>query len=164
MAVNCCAVPVAMVGLVGVTDMDCSIAAVTVRVVDAVVIPSVATIVVVPTAFALATPELLIVAISGFEELQLICVVRSFVEWSEVKPVALHCRVVPLATMGLVGVISTGCNDEFVSFVLPPPPPQAERKMDAEKNNTKILWLNFIRPTSQELHRSLPGGELDFMV
>lgn len=107
---------------------------------DAVVVPSVAMIVVVPTAVALATPELLIVAISGFEELQLICVVRSFVEWSEEKPVALYCSVVPFATIGFVGVISTGCNDAFVSFVLaPPPPPQAERKMDAEKTNTFIL-------------------------
>lgn len=129
-----------MVGLVGVTEIDWSVAAVTVRVVDAVVVPSVAMIVVVPTAVALATPELLIVAIPGSEELQLIVVVMSCVEWSEEMPVALYCSVVPFATVGLVGVISTGCNAAFaLSGLAPPPPPQAERNMDAEKNNAYIL-------------------------
>jgi hypothetical protein len=50
-------------------------------VVDAVVVPSVAVIVVVPTASAVATPELSIVATLVFEELQSICVVMSFAVW-----------------------------------------------------------------------------------
>lgn len=92
-----------MDGLVGVTEIDWSVAAVTVKVVDAVVVPSVAMIVVVPTAVALATPELSIVATSGFEELQLICAVMSFAaRWGEM-PVALYCSVVPLAMLGFVG-------------------------------------------------------------
>jgi hypothetical protein len=112
---------------------------VTVNFVDAVVVPSVAVIVVVPTEVAVTRPELSIVATSGFEELQMICVVRSFAVWWEEMPVAMHCSVVPIAILGFVGVIATGCNTTLVSFVFalppPPPPPQEKRTRDREKNN-----------------------------
>ena len=55
-AVNCSVVPFAMVGLAGVTAIDCSIAAVTVSDRRAVTPLSVAVIVVVPAATPLASP------------------------------------------------------------------------------------------------------------
>jgi hypothetical protein len=51
-AVNCCVVPFAMLGSVGVIAMDSSIAGVTVTVIEAVVSPAVAVIVALPTALA----------------------------------------------------------------------------------------------------------------
>ena len=73
MAINCFVNPFAMLGLVGVTATDDSVAAVTVRVVVPETVPSVAVIVVDPTATDVASPlepaALLIVATGAFEEL-----------------------------------------------------------------------------------------------
>ncbi len=49
-AVNCSDVPTAIAGLVGVTEMDASVAAVTVRLVKPEILPKVAVMVVTPTA------------------------------------------------------------------------------------------------------------------
>ena len=95
-AVNCCVVPLAMLGFGGVTPMDDSVAAVTVR----VAVPafpetkSVAVIVMgPPTVNAVASPlepaALLIVATAASEELQVTDEVRSCVVKSEYIPVAI---------------------------------------------------------------------------
>jgi hypothetical protein len=55
---NCRVVPFAMLGLVGVTAMDTSVAGVTVRMVDPDVLPDVAVIVVFPTALPVQCPLL----------------------------------------------------------------------------------------------------------
>jgi two-component system sensor histidine kinase KdpD len=62
-AVNCCDVPFAIVGVVGLSWTETSVGAVTVRSVVPVMPDSAALIVVVPVASALATPTLVIVAV-----------------------------------------------------------------------------------------------------
>ena len=87
MAVNCRVVPSTMLGLVGVTAMDTSVAGVTVSVVDPVILPDVAVIVVEPAATDVARPfepaALLMVATPTADEPQVTAVVRSCVELSE---------------------------------------------------------------------------------
>jgi len=84
MAVNCCVVPAGfteMLTLAGVTAMDWSTAAVTVRVVVPEIAPEAAVMVVEPTARAVALPfepaALLMAALVASEELQATEVVRS---------------------------------------------------------------------------------------
>jgi len=60
--VNCCVRPLAIEGFTGVTAMDCSVAAVTVRVVEPVTPLSVALISEVPVFTPVARPLLVIVA------------------------------------------------------------------------------------------------------
>jgi hypothetical protein len=97
-----------MLGFVGVTAMDASVAGVTVRVVDPVVLPDVAVIVVEPAATEVADPlepaALLMVATAAADELQVTAVVRFWVVLSEYVPVAMNCWFVPFAMLGLVGV------------------------------------------------------------
>ena len=87
MAVNCRVVPSTMLGLVGVTDMDTSVAGVTVSVVDPDMLPDVAVIVVEPAATDVAKPlepaALLMVATPPANEPQVTVVVRFCVVLSE---------------------------------------------------------------------------------
>ena len=55
---SCCLVPLAMLGLVGVTAMDTSFAAVTVRVVEPDMLPLVAVMVALPVPTLVAKPSL----------------------------------------------------------------------------------------------------------
>lgn len=75
-AVNCCVNPLAIEGLAGVTLMDVSVAAVTVRVVEPEIAPETAVIVVVPAPTVEASPEAEIVAAPVFVELQVTVDVR----------------------------------------------------------------------------------------
>ena len=83
----CWVVPLAIEADTGVTDIDESVAAVTVRVVEPEMLPDVALIVVVPVATDVARPlepaALLIVATAVLEELQVADAVRFCVEPSE---------------------------------------------------------------------------------
>lgn len=83
MAVNCCVVWAAMLGFVGVTAIEVSVAEVTVRVVESEMRPYVAVIVVAPGASPVTLPlepaELLVVAQELSDELQVADVVRSWV-------------------------------------------------------------------------------------
>ena len=83
----CFLVPRAMLAFVGVTAMDTSFAAVTVRVVEPETLPSVAAMVVLPTATLVARPllpaALDTVAAEVLVEVQVAVVVRSCVELSE---------------------------------------------------------------------------------
>ena len=80
MAVNCWVVPLAMLRLVGVIDMDTSVAGVTVSVVEFDMLPDVAVIVVDPVATGVANPfeptALLMFATPVLDELQVTAVVR----------------------------------------------------------------------------------------
>jgi hypothetical protein len=79
-AVNCCVKPLASDGLGGVTEIEASVAELTVREAGGVDMPpKVAVILVEPAASALATPELLMVATAVFEEAQAAVLVRSAV-------------------------------------------------------------------------------------
>ena len=87
MATNCSVRPLAILGFAGVTAMDTSVAAVTVKVTPGdVMLPKVAVMEVVPTAAVLASPfvpaALLIVAVAGVAEFHVTAVVRFCVEWS----------------------------------------------------------------------------------
>ncbi|MBA7684673.1 hypothetical protein ES703_93079 [subsurface metagenome] len=83
--VNCCVLPSGTVGLAGVTVMETSSAAVTVRVVEPLisVAGSVAVIVVVPGARAVARPPVTITATVVLELAQVTGPVISAVELSE---------------------------------------------------------------------------------
>jgi hypothetical protein len=124
-AVNCCEVPAAMLGFVGATWIDTSVAEVTVSVVLPKIVPEVAVIVVGPAATAVARPleptALLTVATVVDEELQTADAVRSWNELSEKIPVAVNCCEVPAAMLGFVGAtwIDTSVAEVTVSVVLP---------------------------------------------
>ena len=93
-AANCLVVPLAMLGLDGVTVMDTSVAGVTVSEVDPVKLPDAAVIVVVPATTEVARPlepaALLTVATPVLDELQVAEAVRSCVVLSENVPVAAN--------------------------------------------------------------------------
>lgn len=96
--------------MAGVTEIDVSVAGVTVRVVDPEMLPDVAVTVVIPVPAAAADPlepvALLIVATFVEDELQITAVVMSCVVSSENVPVAVNCLDEPVAMLGLVGVIA----------------------------------------------------------
>src|SRR6266436_3898499 len=129
-AVNCRVVPFAILGVVGVTVIVDRFAAVTVSVVLPETPPKVAVIVVVPAATDVARPcdppALLIVATAVLDELHVTWVVRSCVVLSLKVPVAVNCRVVPFAILGVVGVtvIVDRIAAVTVSVVLPETPPK----------------------------------------
>lgn len=113
-AVNCCVVPLAIDGLVGVTWTAVTTAGVTVSVVEPLTPLSVAEIVVEPTLLPVARPllpaVLLMLATVALEEAQVALVVTFCVVLLENTAVAVNCCVVPLAMEGLVGVTSTRCR------------------------------------------------------
>jgi hypothetical protein len=76
---NACVFPGRTEGLAGVTAIDTSPGALTVKVVEAVTTPEAAPMVVAPCASAVASPELPIVAAEVFDELHATEPVRSSV-------------------------------------------------------------------------------------
>jgi hypothetical protein len=90
-AVNCCVAPLVMLGLAGVTAMDCSVAAVTVATVEPEIAPDVALTVEVPTATEVANPAALMVSTDGVAEAQVTLAVRFCVLLSLNVPVAVNC-------------------------------------------------------------------------
>jgi len=89
-AVNCCVVPFAIVGLAGVTAIDTTVAGSTVSVTAGLVIPfSDAVICELPTPTLVARPAELIVATDVVAEFHAACVVMFFVLLSEYVPVAV---------------------------------------------------------------------------
>jgi hypothetical protein len=109
-AVNCCVAPLAIEGFAGVTAIDCSVAAVTVRTVEPLIPPDVALIVEVPTPAPVARPAALIVAVVVVPELHVTVLVRFCVVPSLNVPVAVNCCVAPLAIDGFAGVTAIDCN------------------------------------------------------
>ena len=110
---NCCVEPSGRVGIAGVTAIETSTAAVTVTVVEPVIVPEVAVTVVLPKDTLLATPRLFTVAMVGVALLQVTVVVKFRVLPSLYVPVAVNGRVVPKANDGFAGVTAietkTGC-------------------------------------------------------
>ena len=72
-----------MVGLLGVTAIDCNTAAVTVNVVDPLIPPRAALMVEVPALTPVASPAVVIVATAVVPEVQVTWLVRFCVEASE---------------------------------------------------------------------------------
>ena len=112
-AVNCCVIPRARVGIAGVTAIETRTAGVTVRVVEPAIAPDVALTLVLPTATLVATPVLLRVTMLLSPVLQTADLVRSRVLPSLYVPVAIKDRFVPRANDVLTGVsaidTSTAC-------------------------------------------------------
>lgn len=73
---NCCVLPAAIEGEAGVTEMEVNTAAVTVSVVEPLIVPDLAVIVADPCATPVAKPPLLIVAMVAAEELQVALLVK----------------------------------------------------------------------------------------
>jgi hypothetical protein len=103
-AVNCCVNPLATDGFAGVTAIVCKTAGVTVSVVEPLIDPEVALIVVDPVATVLAKPALLMVATVVAEDVHVAVLVRFCVLLSVYVPVAVNCCINPLATDGFAGV------------------------------------------------------------
>ena len=78
-------------GFAGVTAIDCSVAAVTVRTVEPLMAPEVAVIVLVPTPAPVAKPPVVIVAVEVVPEAHVTDVVRFCVLLSLNVPVAVNC-------------------------------------------------------------------------
>jgi hypothetical protein len=126
-AINCVVVPRGILGLVGVTAIDTSVAGVTVSVVlpDMFVAGSMAVIEFEPVAVDVAKPfepdTLLTLSTLGEDEFQVTDAVISWVELSVYFPRAINFFVVPSGILGLVGVtaIDTSAAGVTVSAVLP---------------------------------------------
>ena len=103
-ALNCCVAPFGTEGFAGVTAIDCNTGAVTVSVVEPLIVPEVALIVLDPVATVVANPALLIVATVVVPEVQVAVLVRFCVLLSVYVPVAVNCCVNPLVTDGFAGV------------------------------------------------------------
>jgi hypothetical protein len=75
-AVNCWVAPLVIDGLAGVMAIDCSVAAVTVSVVEPFTVPEAALMVEVPTPAPVARPAAVMVAVAVFDELHVAVLVR----------------------------------------------------------------------------------------
>ena len=91
------------VGFAGVTLIETSAGAVTVRIVEPATLPNLAVIVEVPTACPCAKPAAVMIATDGEDEIQ-VTFERTCVLLSEKVPAAVNCCVLPLATDGFAGV------------------------------------------------------------
>jgi hypothetical protein len=124
-ALNCTVVPVATEPFAGVTAIDTSVAAVTLRPVDPVMEPCLAEIVVdCPEVTPVACPAALMVAAVAFDELQVTELVKSCVLLFENVPVAVNCAVVPVATEPFAGV--TAIDTSVAAVTLRPVDPVME--------------------------------------
>jgi hypothetical protein len=90
-AVNCCVLLTPIEAVLGVTAIDVSTAAVTVKVADPLIVPEVAVIVAVPWAMLVANPLLLTVAIEVVDDVHVAVLVRFLVVPLLYVPVAVNC-------------------------------------------------------------------------
>ncbi len=113
-AVNCWSVPSATLALGGVMAIDTRVAAVTVSGASPKTLPCVAMTLVEPCAVAVARPfdpeTLLTAATDGVDAVQATSVVMFCVVPSLYMPVAVYCRVVPLASVAVLGVTAIDTN------------------------------------------------------
>ena len=125
MAVNCCVVPWATVGLRGVTASETSCGLPTVSEVEPATELAVAVIVAVPIPALVArpcVPLLLLTTATMLElELQVAAVVTSCVLPSVKVPVAVNCCVVPRGIEGLGGAMAIDTSMAGVTVSVPEP-------------------------------------------
>src|SRR5277367_4667594 len=108
--VKFCVAPLAIEGFAGVTAIDCSVAAVTVKTVEPLIAPDVALIVEVPTPAPVARPAVVIVAVAVVPDDHVTLDVRFCVVPSLKVPVAVNCCVAPLVIEGFAGVTAIDCS------------------------------------------------------
>jgi len=125
MALNCWVVPMATLGVAGISSMESRAGGVTVKVAAPETPANSAVIAAVPAATAVARPEALMVAIAVFDELQATSAVRSWVALFDSVPVALNCWLVPMAMLGAAGVTAMEVSVAEVSVVEPVTSPKA---------------------------------------
>ena len=118
---NCCVVPAAMEVFAGVTAIDTSTGAVTVSVVEPVILLSAAVIVEAPVFTAFAKPPAAIVATLGADEPHVAVLVRFCVLPSLYVPVAVNCCVLPTTIEAFAGVtaMDTSAGGATVRVVEP---------------------------------------------
>src|SRR6266478_2112692 len=102
-AVNCFVVPTAILEFAGITAIETSVAALTVREALPVTPPELAVIVVLPVPTAVAKPEELTEATLAADE-DHVTEVNNCVLPSSKVPTALNCCVVPTAIEGVAGL------------------------------------------------------------
>ena len=108
-AVNCWMTPTGMVGLAGITDREDKVEGVTpLMVAVPEILSRLAVTIAVPAATAVARPLLLIMATEWFDELQVTCVVISWLLPSEYVPVAVNCWAIATCMVALAGVTDMG--------------------------------------------------------
>ena len=103
-AMNCCVVPLAIVGLPGVTTTEMTVALVTVRVALPDTAPTAAEMAVCPGSTEVASPVPSTVAVAGVPDIQLAVAVTSRMLASLKVAIAVNCWVVPSAMAGVPGV------------------------------------------------------------
>jgi hypothetical protein len=103
-AVNCCPAPCTMVGANGVTAIDASVAAVTLRLAEPVIEPEVAITLAVPLACPVTMPEALTFTTPAGDTLQATEFVKSCVLPSVKVPIADNCSLAPVAMDELAGI------------------------------------------------------------
>ena len=101
---NCTVRPLAMLGFTGVTAIEESVAAVTVKVVSPDMLPDVAVMTAVPAATPVARPPGFTVATLIVPEAQVTDAVISTVVPLEYVPSAVNCLVRPATTLGFIGI------------------------------------------------------------
>lgn len=106
-AVNCCPAPCTMVGANGVTAIDASVAAVTLRLAEPVIEPEVATTLAVPLACPVTMPEALTFTTPAGDTLQTTAFVKSCVLPSVNVPIADNCSLAPVAMDELAGITAS---------------------------------------------------------
>jgi len=144
-AASCWVAPKGIFGLDWVTDMEASAAEVTVRAVAPWVFPEMTRITTEPAVTAVARPLPLTVAITGFDELQITCVVISRLVPSEKMPEAVNCRVTPTGMLGLAGVTAMETSDAGVPLLFPPPQAGRNIPRDPRNNIAKVNLIFFIK-------------------
>jgi hypothetical protein len=106
------------------------------------ILPEVAEMVAVPVATAVARPLLLIVAADVGNEVQMTCVVISWLVPSEYVPVAVNCLVTPTGMLGLAGVTAI---ETSAAVGAPPPPLLPPHPVNSAKVKIiKRILLDFI--------------------
>ena len=110
-AANCTVVPLGIEELPALTLIDCSVAAVTVRAKVLEVIPLwIAVILLDPRAAPVARPVALMLTVVGFELAHVAVFVRFCVLPSLKVPVAVNCKLVPLAIDELPALMVIDCS------------------------------------------------------
>jgi len=103
-ALNCWLVPIAIDCTAGVTEIEIRWAATTVRSDVSVNEPTFAVIVVEPAATVVASPDPLMEAVAGVEDVQVTPLVKSKLEPSVYVAVAVYCWLMPMARVKPTGV------------------------------------------------------------
>ena len=121
---NCWVIPCGTLAVCGLTAIDTSAAAATVRTVEPEIAPEVALMFDVPIPTLVANPVLLMVAVVVVPDAQVAVAVKFCVLLSVKVPVAVKCWVVPNAIDGVAGVtaIETSAAAVTVRVVLPETP------------------------------------------